>query len=126
MDQRNLRPARDFALMYGVKGLIYGSPGSGKTPILATAPRPLLLATEPGLLSMRNSTVPTYLGYDAASIDEFFKWFFNSAETKNFDTIAVDSTSQMAEIYVLDAQKHNKHGFKPYGEANPRTMEHLT
>lgn len=126
MDQRNLRPARDFAIQFGVKALIYGAPGSGKTPILNTAPRPLLLACEPGLLSMRNSNVPTFLGYDAKSIDDFFEWFFKSAETKNYDTVAIDSTSQMAEIYVLNAQKRNSHGLKAYGEANTKTMEHLS
>lgn len=125
MNLASLRPAKDFAVQFGVKAVIYGPPGSGKTPVLNTAPRPVLLACEPGLLSMRNSNVPTYLGYTASAIDEFFKWFFNSAETKNFDTIAVDSTSQMAEIYVEEAIKNNKHGLKAYGEANTRTMEHL-
>ena len=126
MDQKSLRPARDFAIQFGVKSVIYGAPGSGKTPIINTAPRPLLLACEPGLLSMRNSSVPTYLGYEAKSIDDFFAWFFNSAETKNFDTIAVDSISQMSDIYLKDAMKHNKHGLKAYGEMATRTMEHLT
>lgn len=126
MNLQSLRPARDFAQQMGVKALIYGGPGSGKTPGLNLAPRPLLLACEPGLLSMRQSTVPTFLGFTAEAIDEFFKWIFNSAETKNFDTIGIDSTSQMAEIYITDALKHNKHGLKAYGEANTRTMENLT
>lgn len=131
MDQRNLRPARDFANQFGVKAIIYGAPGSGKTPIINTCPRPLLLACEPGLLSMRNSTVPTYTAYDAAAIDEFFKWFFNSAEVKNFDTICVDSISQVADTYLQAAlngksKAGNKmHGLAAYGDMVTRTMEHL-
>jgi len=125
MKMSDLRPAKDFANQFGVKAVVYGPPGSGKTPLLNTAPRPLLLACEPGLLSMRNSTVPTYQGFTAAAIDEFFKWFFNSEETKNFDTIAVDSVSQMADIYLQQALKNNRHGKAAYGEMGTKTMEHL-
>src|SRR6266550_5669972 len=115
MDQRSLRPARDFAINFGVKAVIYGPAGSGKTPIINTAPRPVMLACEPGLLSMRGSTVPSWQGYTPETIDEFFKWFFNSTETKNFDTLAVDSTSHMADIYLQAALKTNKHGLQAYG-----------
>ncbi len=125
MQMKDLRPAKDFANQFGVKCVVYGPPGSGKTPLLNTAPRPLLLACEPGLLSMRNSTVPTYQGFDVASIDGFFKWFFNSEETKNFDTIAIDSISQMADIYLQQALKENKHGLKAYGEMATLTMNVL-
>lgn len=125
MDIKSLRPARDFALMYGVKALIYGPPGSAKTPTFNTAPRPLLLACEPGMLSMRNSNIPTWCGFTAATVDEFFKWFFNSNEVKNFDTVGVDSTSQMAEIYLSDAKKNNKHGLKAYGEMAEKVLDHL-
>lgn len=125
MNIKDLKPAKDFANQFGVKCVVYGPPGSGKTPLLNTAPRPLLLACEPGLLSMRNSTVPTYQGFDVASIEGFFKWFFNSEETKNFDTIAVDSISQMADIYLQQALKENKHGLKAYGEMATSTMNVL-
>lgn len=125
MNLASLRPAKDFALNYGVKAIVYGPPGSAKTPLINTAPRPVLLACEPGLLSMRGSNVPTWQGFTPAAIDDFFKWFFHSAETKNFDTLAIDSTSQMASIYLQDAEKTNKHGLAAYGEMARRTMEHL-
>ena len=114
MQQSDLRPAKEFAQNFGVKALIYGPAGTGKTPLINTAPRPLLLACEPGLLSMRGSNVPTYPAYTAAKIDEFFKWFFGSTEVKNFDTIAVDSVSQMADIYLQEASKTIKHGYQDY------------
>lgn len=121
----DLRPATDFAKLYGVKALIYGPPGGSKTPTINTAPRPVLLACEPGLLSMRGSTVPTFQAFTAKLIDEFFEWLFGSTETKNFDTVAIDSTSQMAEIYLNDAKKNNKHGLKAYGEMAELTLKHL-
>lgn len=125
MKMSDLRPAKDFAVQYGMKAIIYGPPGSGKTPVVNTSPRPVLLACEPGLLSMRNSNVPTYCGYTAREIDDFFSWVFNSTESKNFDTIAIDSITQMAEHYLIQAEKTNKHGLAAYGEMSNRTMAQL-
>jgi hypothetical protein len=131
MDIRDLKAAGEHAQNFGIKALIYGPAGTGKTPILNTAPRPVLLATEPGLLSMRNSNVPTYEAYTPQRVDEFFKWFFNSTETKNFDTLGIDSGSQIADIYLNAAltgkssSGNKKHGLAAYGEMADNTMEHL-
>jgi AAA domain len=125
MNISDLKAAGNFAKQFGVKLLCYGPPGSAKTPQTNYAPRPLLLATEPGLLSMRGSTVPTYEANTPAKINEFFKWFFSSAETKNFDTLCIDSVSQLADTYLQQALKDNKHGMKAYGEMAESTMEHL-
>lgn len=125
MNIKDLKAAGDFAQNFGCKALIYGPAGSSKTPLLNTSPRPLLLATEPGLLSMRGSTIPTWEAYTPARVNEFFKWFFESNETKNFDTLGIDSASQIADIFLIDAQKNNKHGLKAYGEMADNTMEHL-
>ena len=123
MNQSDLRPAKEFAQLFGMKAIIYGPPGSAKTPIINTCPRPVLLAVEPGLLSMRNSNVPTWMAPNKARIDEFFKWFELSAETKNFDTLAVDSISQMCNI-ALDESKA-KHGRAQYGEMADYVMPYL-
>ena len=125
MDIKSLKPAKEFAQMFGVKSLIYGAPGSSKTPLVNTCPRPVLLACEPGLISMRNSNVPTWEAYTSERIDEFFTWLFNSNETKNFDTVAIDSGSQMADIYLQKAFKSNKHGLAAYGEMARETMKQL-
>jgi hypothetical protein len=111
----DLRAAREFAQNFGVKAIVYGPPGTGKTPIINSAPNPVLLATEPGLLSMRNSNVPTWVAPTSAKIDEFFKWFENSSEAKKFDTLAIDSVSQMCDIALGDAKKKSSHGLQQYG-----------
>ena len=131
MKMSDLRPANEFAKQYGVKCITYGPAGSGKTPIINTCPNPVLLACEPGLLSMRGSKVPTWEAYTADKVDEFFEWFFKSNETKKFDTLAIDSISQMAEIY-LDAALTGKskagnkvHGKAAYGQMATKTLAHL-
>lgn len=123
MNASQLKPAGQLAGRFGVKALVYGPPGTGKTPILNTAPRPVLLAVEPGLLSMRGSTIPTWEGYTTAAIMEFFAWFTTSAESKNYDTLGVDSVSQMAEIILKDKLLTNKDGRKAYGEMSRAVME---
>lgn len=114
MNIGDLRAAKEFAINFGVKAIIYGPPGTGKTPIANTCPRPVLLACEPGLLSMRNSSIPTWIAPTKAKIDEFFKWFEHSAESKVFDTLIIDSTSQMCDICLNESKK--AHGLAQYGE----------
>jgi hypothetical protein len=125
MQMSQLQPAHKLAQRYGVKCLAYGPPGSGKTPLVNTAPRPVMLVTEPGLLSMRNSNVPCWTGESTAKIEEFFKWAFESREMNNFDTIAVDSVSQMAEIVLAETFAKNRDGRKAYGDMSKQVMEWL-
>lgn len=125
MSMRDLKPAGSFAQMYGVKMLGYGPPGEGKTPLINTAPRPVLAFVEPGMTSMRGSNVPTFDATSVARCEDFFQWVFNSAEVKNFDTICVDSVSQMAEMYLKHYKAKNKDGRKAYGEMATAVMEHL-
>lgn len=131
MNLSDLKPAGQFANSSGFKSLVYGAPGSGKTPIVGTAPRPLMLACEPGLLSMRGSQVPTYQAHTGDTINDFFHWLFNSNETKNFDTIVVDSVSQMADIFLQDELNgtskagNKKHGLQAYGAMADSAMKIL-
>jgi hypothetical protein len=127
----DLKTAETFASSTGFKAIVYGAPGSAKTPLINTAPRPLVLICEPGMLSMKGSKVPAYEAYTGAKIDEFFDWWFKSNETKNFDTLAIDSASQMADIYLQDALNgksksgNKKHGLAAYGEMADEVIKHL-
>jgi hypothetical protein len=125
MNMSDLKAAGEFSRRYGAKAIVYGPPGSRKTPLINTCPRPLMLACEPGMLSMRGSTVPTFQAHTGAAIEEFFKWFNISNERKNFDTLAIDSVSQMADIYLQEAQKTNSHGKAAYGDMAKKVMSHL-
>lgn len=126
MKQSDLKPAGNFAQQYGVKMLAYGPPGAGKTPLINTAPRPVLMVCEPGMLSMRGSNVPAWQADTPERIAEFFDWVFRSPEVKNYDTIGIDSVSQMAEIILKAELKRNRDGRKAYGEMARTTLDHLT
>lgn len=123
MNVNDLRPAKEFAVQFGCKMTVYGKPGSGKTPVCVhTAPRPLLLAAEPGMLTLRNSTCPTYPAFTGAKNDEFFNWWFGSNESKAFDTLIWDSASEYAEMLVREGMGgtskggNEAHGMRVYGK----------
>lgn len=124
-DIRQLKAAKEYAIQYGVKAVCYGPAGSGKTPVINSAPRPVLLACEPGLLSMRNSNVPTAWCLNSAQIDDFCQWCFHSNESKNFDTVCIDSGTQMAEVYLSRAESKNAHGLAAYGQMSRDTYKQL-
>jgi hypothetical protein len=121
-----LKPLSQLSQRYGVKLIMYGGPGTGKTPLMATAPRPVMCITEPGLLSVRHvTTVPGWEAYTPDRIDEFFTWLTQSSEAKAFDTVGIDSISQMAELFLTQELGRNKDGRKAYGEMHRRTMKLL-
>lgn len=111
--------ARDLARQYGVKGLYYGPAGCGKTPLINTAPRPILCAVENGLGSMRHSGVPTCNAINSVTaLDGFLDWCEKSHEAKGFDTIGFDSGSFLAELFLREEMsKTTARGNKPDGKA---------
>lgn len=123
MNANQLRPASQLAQQFGVKCLTYGGPGMGKTPLIQTAPRPVLCVVEPGMLSMKNSNIPAWEAHKPEQIDEFFDWLFRSNDAKQFDTVGIDSISQLAEIFLTQELKRNKDGRKAYGEMSRRVMD---
>lgn len=118
--------ANDLAKVQGVKCLAFGPPGGGKTPLMMTAPNPVMLISEPGALSLRGCNLPAWEGYDAKSIEEFFDWLFNSKEANQFDTVCVDSLSQICEIFLDAEMKKTPHGLKAYGEMAKRVKSKVT
>lgn len=115
--------AKEFAQNFGVKGVIFGPSGVGKTPIpLATAPRPLLVLHEAGAGSLKHITAPATQAFTIPEVENFYEWFELSKEADAFDTLIVDSSSELASIYLEDimngtSKGGNKvHGMAAYGD----------
>jgi hypothetical protein len=129
--QINPQPLGSVATASGVKAVIYGPPGSGKTPMLATLPAGTVVCiTEPGTLSLRgmNTEVVGVECYDRDSIEAFFNWVQNDPVGKQYHTICVDSVSQMAELYLdywLLGPNKKKDGRAAYGKMSEEMMRHL-
>ena len=125
MKDSDLKPAGSLALRFGVKALGYGPPGCGKTPLVNSAPSPVMLVTEPGMLSRRGSTVPAWQADTPERIKEFFEWLKGSTESKKFDTVAVDSLSQLAETVLKQSLKDVKDGRAVYGDMSKKVMVYV-
>lgn len=126
MQAKDLRPLGQLAQFNGVKCIGYGPAGSGKTPVAVTAPKPVFLAIEPGLLSVRDATIPAWLADTPAKIEEFFNWLFGSHEAKNFDTVVIDSVSEWCELVLQKTMKANSHGLKAYGDMAEEVLKRIT
>ena len=108
----------------GVKLLVYGQAGAGKTSLIQTLPSPIVLSAEGGLLSIQDADLP-YI--EIASMDdlrEAFTWCKESAEAKQFKSVALDSISEVAEVVLNHEMRKNKDGRAAYGEMNT-TMQEL-
>lgn len=88
----------------GVKVVVYGQAGTGKTSLIRTLPNPIILSAEGGLLSIADANLPYLEINSMESLREAYKWASESDEAKQFETVALDSISEIAEV-VLNAEK---------------------
>lgn len=91
----------------GVKSVLYGEFGVGKTPLLATAPRPIIFSAEEGLLSLRKLHVAYIDVSNYKDLCEAVKWLNSSNEARNFDTPCLDSMSEIAEVIFAEERRKN-------------------
>lgn len=107
---------RDASLAHGVKCMIYGGAGAGKTRLIASAPQPLILSAEKGLLSLRQFNLPAIEIDGLARLNEAYNWLVSSQEARQFYTIALDSGSEIAEQVLNEEKRKTKDPRKGYGE----------
>lgn len=84
----------------GLKCLVYGAAGAGKTTLIKTMPKPLILSAEGGLLSLADVDIPYIEVGDMETLKEAYAY----ARDSEYETIALDSLSEIAEV-VLNAEK---------------------
>jgi hypothetical protein len=118
----------------GVKLLVYGKPKVGKTSLIASCPNPLIISAERGLLSLRNmpnmGKVPVIEVHGMSEFEEVFQWCLKSADAKKFDTFALDSITEIAEVCLLEekaitrakAKGGKPNNFEPYAELQEKIM----
>lgn len=114
-----------------VKLCIFGPSGVGKTMLAATAPKPLILSAENGLLSLRKANIERVYGVDTPGISynigfitcrtmdklrEIYTWLTESPEALAYDTVILDSVTDIAEVVLAEARKTSKDGRAAYGK----------
>lgn len=103
---------------HGVKICVYGQAGAGKTVLASTLPNPIILSAESGLLSIRDKDVPFIKIENFEQLGEAFQWCAESEEAQQFDSIALDSISEIAEVVLAYEKGVQKDGRAAYGEMN--------
>jgi phage nucleotide-binding protein len=99
----------------GVKLLVYGNAGSGTTSLIPTLPNPVVFSAEGGLLSIADADVPFVEVSSYDTLMEAYKWVTGSDEAKHFESIALDSISEIAEVVLNHEKKIAKDPRQAYG-----------
>ena len=99
----------------GVKVLVYGQAGAGKSSLIKSLPSPIVLSAEGGLLSIQDADLPFI---EIASMDdlrEAYEWLTSSEDAKAYQSVALDSISEIAEVCLNHEKKVNKDPRAAYG-----------
>lgn len=99
----------------GVKLLVYGNAGTGKTSLIPTLPNPVVLSAEGGLLSIADADISYVEVSSYDTLMEAYKWVTESDEAKHFESIALDSISEIAEVVLNHEKKIAKDPRQAYG-----------
>ena len=117
-----LQSTSAMSMAHGVKCLVYGPAGVGKTRLCASAPNPVIISAESGLLSLRQFNLPAINIDSYADLTEAYKWATGSKEAAQFQTICLDSISEIAEVVLAEEKKRTKDPRKAYGEAQEQLV----
>lgn len=82
----------------GLKILLYGPPAVGKTPMITTLSKPLILAGEDGQGSIAHANIPFIRIRTIADLKGVITWLKVPANVKNYDWIVLDSVSNLTEL----------------------------
>ena len=111
-----LTTARQAAVDNGIKVLVYGGAGSGKTVLASTAPNPVIISAESGLLSLRHTDIAVIEISSIADLQEAYRFVSDSADAKDFEWVCLDSLSEIAEVVLATEKAATKDPRKAYGE----------
>jgi AAA domain len=120
-----------LATTTGIKCLVYGGSGDGKSVLTATLPAPIMISAEAGVLSLRRRNLERIFGsnnpsitYDMPVIEvstvedlgEAYTWAAYSPEAAKYESVALDSISEIAEVVLSNAKRQVKDPRQAYGE----------
>lgn len=100
----------------GIKVLVHGPAGAGKTSLCATTGgSPVIISAEAGLLSLRHHSIPVIEVSTLDDVTEAYRFITESADAKGFDWVCLDSITEIAEVCLDAAKKQNKDPRAAYG-----------
>ena len=106
-----------------VKVLVYSDAGIGKTTLCGTAPKPIIISTERGLISLKDAGLEYVLVSTLADLEEAYNFTKSAAK---YQTICLDSISDLAETILVSLKKEFTDGRQAYGKLNDSMHEWIT
>lgn len=107
----------------GIKTLVYGPSGVGKTRLSITAPGPFIFSGENGLLSLKAHNIPYIPINTYANMKEAFVWFMKSAEARHIQTLFLDSLTEISQVILAEEKTKTKDPRKAYGAMQDSVYE---
>ena len=101
----------------GIKVLVHGPAGSGKTTLAATTGVPtVIISAEAGLPSLRHHDIPVIEVQSIEDVHEAYRFISESAEAQDFRWVCLDSISEIAEVCLAREKQANKDPRAAYGQ----------
>lgn len=113
----------------GMKMLVYGPSGIGKTVLTATLPNVVMLSAESGALSLSEQNLRRIYGQmpivcpvpmikitNIQDLTDACAWCYGSVEARQFQSVSLDSISEIGEVVLNNAKKQVKDPRQAYGE----------
>lgn len=107
----------------GVKVLVYGQAGAGKTVLAKTLPNPIILSAEAGLLSLADTDIPFIQITCMDELMEAYRYLTESSDGQAFSSIVLDSISEIGETCLNAELKGSKDPRQAYGEMQHRISD---
>lgn len=97
----------------GIKAVVHGVSGVGKTVLCTTAPKPIIISAERGLLSLSKMDIPYIEVHNLKEINEAY----NLLKADNqYQTICLDSISEIADSVITELKKGVNDARQAYGQ----------
>lgn len=101
--------------------LNYGASGVGKTSLIATAPEPIILSAESGLMSLADLDLPVIEIKSLKDVADAFLFFRDSDDAKMYETINIDSLSELGEVLLAEYKQEENDARRAYA----RMADHM-
>lgn len=103
------------AALDGIKCLVHGPSGAGKTTLCSTTGEPtIIISAEAGLLSLREFDIPVI---EVKTLDQLYEayQYVAGADGEQFSWVCLDSISEIAEVVLNYEKKNSKDPRAAYG-----------